>query len=222
MQRKKEMTFDQRYQIKRSWTGVWDHCPWMCPAWEHTHHLCDGLSQQPCFHIISSSPSLGHEITRESLLASVCFPIPLQPWGSPPPWEPCGSFNPPVRQYQADVSIKEEPIYKSQLVCWTGGSFSKEDTRVGVLAKNHPSYKKQIPSGLVHPPLLTKEPFFAPPDPAIVLHCSRVPEVSYAHILRLHGVLMSLWEAKEKAARVIKQKEKRSDETRNKMIRGLN
>ena len=60
---------------------------------------------------------------------SVCFPIPLLRWGSPPPWEPVGSFNPPVRQYQTDVSIKEEPIYKSQLVCWIGGSLSKEDIR---------------------------------------------------------------------------------------------
>lgn len=93
------------------------------------HLSCERLSQQPCFHIISSLPSLGHEITRESLLASVCFPIPPQRWGSPPPWEPVGSFNPPVRQYQTDVSIKEEPIYKSQLVCWIRGSPSKEDTR---------------------------------------------------------------------------------------------
>lgn len=93
------------------------------------HLLHERLSQQPCFHIISSLPSLGHEITHESPLASVCFPIPLQWWWSPPPWEPVGSFNPPVRQYQTDVSIKEEPIYKSQLVCWIGGSLSKEDTR---------------------------------------------------------------------------------------------
>lgn len=85
--------------------------------------------KRPCFHIISSLLSLGHEITRESPLTSVCFPIPLQRWGSPPPWEPVGSFNPPVRQYQTDVSIKEEPIYKSQLVCWIRGSLSKEDTR---------------------------------------------------------------------------------------------
>lgn len=85
--------------------------------------------ERPCFHIISSLPSLGHEITRESLQTSVCFPIPPQRWGSPPPWEPVGSFIPPVRQYQTDVSIKEEPIYKSQLVCWIRGSLSKEDTR---------------------------------------------------------------------------------------------
>lgn len=101
-------------------------------------YSCARLSQQPCFHIISSLPSPGHEITRESLLPSVCFPIPLQRWGSPPPWEPVGSFNPPVRQYQADVSIKEEPIYKSQLVCWIGGSFSKEDTRVEGLGQEPP------------------------------------------------------------------------------------
>ncbi len=96
---------------------------------QHGHLSCERLPQQPCFHIISSLPSLGHEITRESLLASVCFPILLQRWGSPPPWEPVGSFNPPVRQYQTDVSIKEDPIYKSQLVCWIWGSLSKEDTR---------------------------------------------------------------------------------------------
>lgn len=102
----------------------------MDPTQSHNGHLsCEHRPQQPCFHIISSLPSLGHEMTRESLLASVCFPIPLQRWGSPPPWEAVGSFNPPVRQYQTDVSIKEEPIYKSQLVCWIGVSFSKEDTR---------------------------------------------------------------------------------------------
>lgn len=100
------------------------------PTQNRNGHLsCERLSQQPCFHIILSLPLLGHEITCESLLASVCFPIPLQWWGSPPPWEPVGSFNPPVRQYQTDVGIKEEPIYKSQLVCWIRGSLSKEDTR---------------------------------------------------------------------------------------------
>lgn len=37
---------------------------------------CERLSRQPCLQIISSLSSLGHEITRESLLVSVCFPIP--------------------------------------------------------------------------------------------------------------------------------------------------
>lgn len=39
-------------------------------------------------------------------------------------------------------------------------------------AKNRPSYKKQLPSGLVHPALITKEPFFPLPVTAIVLPCS--------------------------------------------------
>lgn len=41
-----------------------------------------------------------------------------------------------------------------------------------VPAKNRPSYKKQLPSGFVHPPLVTKESFFPIPVPAIVLLCS--------------------------------------------------
>lgn len=121
---------EHSHTSSHSWHTCTHSYTFMHPTQNHNGHLsCERLSQQPCFHIISSLSSLGHEITRESLLVSVCFPIPLLRWGSPPPWEPVGSFNPPVRQYQTDVSIKEEPIYKSQLVCWIGGSFSKEDTR---------------------------------------------------------------------------------------------
>lgn len=50
--------------------------------------------------------------------------------------------------------------------------FPRRTQEKRVRAKNHPSYKNQLPSGLVHPPLITKEPFFPLPVPTIVLPCS--------------------------------------------------
>lgn len=50
--------------------------------------------------------------------------------------------------------------------------FQRGHKKKRVRAKNHPSYKKLLPSGLVHPLLITKEPFFPLPVPTIVLLCS--------------------------------------------------
>lgn len=61
---------------------------------------CKRLSEQPCFHIILSPPVWsGHLNTSESALVSA-FPTILQRRGSPPPWEPVGSLNPPSNRCQ--------------------------------------------------------------------------------------------------------------------------
>lgn len=114
------------------------------PTQSPNHSLsCECLKTSAMFLHISSLPSLRLAITHES---AVCFPITLLWRGSPPPQEPVGSFNPPVRQYQTDVSIKEEPIYKSQLVCWIGGCLSEEDIR-----EEGPSQEPPILQGAVFP-----------------------------------------------------------------------
>lgn len=118
---------------------------------------------------------------------------------------------------QMSASKRNQSINHS-LCVGSEAPFPRRTQEKMVRAKNHPSYKKQLPSGLVHPPLVTKEPFFPLPVPAIVLPCSqsRVPEVSHAWILRLFRVLMSLWEAEEKASHVREKKR-----WRDKRRRGL-
>lgn len=94
------------------------------PVHCHMHHSHTGLchSGVNAFHgsrvFTSSYPLIPRRSMKlhESLPPSVCFPIPVQRWGSLPPLEPVASFNPPVRHYQTDVNIKEKPIYKSVFV----------------------------------------------------------------------------------------------------------
>lgn len=124
-------------------------------------------------------------------------------WRLLPPREPLASFILTIRQYQTDVSIKEEPIYKSQLVCWIIGSLSMEDRRKEHLSQETPILEKTLRA------TITKELFFP------LLVAIQAPEVLYTQIIWLLRVLMSLWAAKEKTSHVLKR---RDEETRWEII----
>lgn len=105
-------------------------------------------------------------------------------------------FNPPVRQYQTDVSIKDKPIRKSQLVCWIGGSFSKEDTRNDGPGQEPPILQeaaslRACPSTVHHKRAFLSFFQSTPLSYTALIASTSVPEVSHAHILGLLRVLMS-------------------------------
>ncbi|KAA8580810.1 hypothetical protein FQN60_013768, partial [Etheostoma spectabile] len=70
-----------------------------------------------------------------------------------------------------EIALKRNLSVNFERTLFLAGAIRRTQEK-RVRAKNHPSYKKQLPSGLVHPRLVTKEPFFPLPFPTIVLPCS--------------------------------------------------
>lgn len=162
-------------------------------------------------HVFTSSHPWPHRgmklhVSHRSLVSA--FPSLCNDEGRRHPESQLAHLIPPSGNIKQMSASKRNQSINHSLCVGSEAPFPRRTQEKRVRAKNHPSYKKQLPSGLVHPPLVTKEPFFPLPVPAIVLPCSHSLLFQSTWGLgctdppRLLRVLMSRWEAEEKASHV--------------------
>lgn len=144
-------------------------CVFMHPTRNCTGHL---FCERHVFTPSRSCPHWGMKLPMSHCLRVSAFPSLCNDEGRRHPESQLAHLIPPSGNIKQMSASKRNQSINHSLCVGSEALFPRRTQEKRVRAKNHPSYKEQLPSGLVHPPLVTKEPFFPLPVPAIVLPCS--------------------------------------------------